>query len=24
VKKLVETDGRAREDWDKLIRTLTG
>jgi chromosomal replication initiator protein len=24
VKKMVETDGRAREDWDKLIRTLTG
>jgi chromosomal replication initiator protein len=24
VRKLVETDGRAREDWDKLIRTLTG
>lgn len=23
VRKLVETDGRAREDWDKLIRTLT-
>lgn len=24
VRKLVETDGRAREDWDKLIRSLTG
>jgi chromosomal replication initiator protein len=24
VRKLIETDGRAREDWDKLIRTLTG
>jgi len=24
VRKLVDTDGRAREDWEKLIRTLSG
>ncbi|MBX3724288.1 MAG: chromosomal replication initiator protein DnaA [Xanthomonadales bacterium] len=24
MRKLVETDGKMREDWDKLIRTLTG
>lgn len=24
MRKLVETDGKMREDWDKLIRALTG